>query len=104
MACRLMPARRATTEADRPSATARGNGRRARSLPSPQAFPRDFELHRLAPEGALEAGVALAPLFELGALRLVLELLRAAGEKLLAPPMQQRLGDVALARELAIDF
>jgi len=76
------------------------NARRAVSLPSPQEFPPDLKLHRLAPQGALEAGVALRQLVELGALGLAGKLLRAGSQELLSPPREQRLRDVALPREL----
>jgi len=73
-----MPATRATTEGERPSAT-NSRERATRSVtPIPARVPGDLKLHRLAPEGALEASVALAQLVELGALGLAGELLRAA--------------------------
>ena len=96
-----MPATRATTEGNVPRRPTRGNGRPARSLPSLQEFPRALKLHRLAPQGALEASVALAQLVELGALGLAGELLRAGSQQLLSPPREQRLRDVALPRELS---
>ncbi len=92
---------RATVAAGRPAA--------ARSLRTGDALsdshprkssPEISQLHRLAPQGALEAGVALALLLELGALRLAGKLLRASSQELLSPPPEQRLRDVALPREL----
>ena len=78
----------------------RGTGRRARSLPAPQEFPRDLHLHRLAPQRPLELGDLAAQLVGLGALRLALQALGAGGEELLAPLAQQAVGDVVLAAEL----
>jgi len=57
---------RATVAAGRPGATS-SRERATRCLtPIPARVPRDLKLHRLAPQGALEAGVALTQLVELG--------------------------------------
>jgi hypothetical protein len=79
---------------------ARGTGRRARSLPAPQEFPRDLKLHRLAPERALEPPHLTAQLVELGPLGLARQPLGAGSQELLAPLAQQRLADVVLAADL----
>src|SRR5215218_2047400 len=79
---------------------ARGNGRRACSLPSPQEFPRDLDLQRLAPQRPLELPDLAPELVGLAALGLATEPLGARGEELLAPPPHQRLGDLVLAAEL----
>jgi hypothetical protein len=76
----------------------------ARSLPSPQEFPRDLDLHRLGAQRPLQPRDLAAQLVGLGALRLALQALGAGGQKLLTPLAQQAVGDVVLATGSAIVF
>jgi hypothetical protein len=57
-------------------------------------LPRDLDLHRLAPQRALQAADLPTQLIDLGPLDLAVQALGARGKELLAPAAQQRLGDV----------
>src|SRR5674476_770545 len=76
---------------------ASGHRRRAVSLPRPEAVSQDLQLIGLAPERSLQVADALAQLDELGPLLLARQALRAALQQLLAPRIEQVLGDLMLA-------
>ncbi|MCW3000560.1 MAG: transposase [Conexibacter sp.] len=72
------------------------------SIPSRQEFPRDLDLHGLAPERALELGDLRAQLVKLGPFGLPGQALSAGGEELLPPLAQQAVGDVVLTAQLRV--
>src|SRR2546427_73992 len=80
--------------------SARETGRRARSLPASQCFPRDLELVGLATQRPLQLADLPAQLPLAAALFLARQRLAAALEQLVAPGVKERVRDLVLTADV----